>query len=212
MACDEALLATARVPVLRIYCWNAPWISGGIFTDRDRAKQTRPDLPFCRRWTGGGVVVHEGDFTYSLTVPRGETLATIKPNQSYLLIHSALAAALRENGVQTGLYGEQSPGAAECFAAAVEYDLVSKSTKIAGGAQRRTRRGLLHQGSVQCEPRPDRGFGLVFARTLAACASQWAPPADFEYLVGKLVSEKYADPAFLEGPRKSKSFTGLAMS
>ena len=60
MACDEALVRRAGAPVLRIFRWSASWVSAGYFIAMEEAKAVRPDLPVCRRWTGGGIVVHEG--------------------------------------------------------------------------------------------------------------------------------------------------------
>lgn len=210
MACDEALITTTSVAVLRLFLWKGPWVSAGYFTDRGEATKARPDLPFCRRWTGGGVVAHDGDFTYSLIVPRRVSLGAIKPDKSYLLIHSALALALRARGVVAGLFSEKSPAAAECFAGAVQHDLVLGGTKIAGGAQRRTSHGLLHQGSVQCKTGLGRDFGIAFARALAVCVGEWTPPAGFEKSVEKLAMDKYASKEFLLGPRAAKDFTAGA--
>ena len=75
MACDEALLADAEEAVLRVFRWSEPWVSAGYFVPWSEAQATRPDLPVCRRWTGGGVVVHEQDFTFALVAPRSETWA-----------------------------------------------------------------------------------------------------------------------------------------
>lgn len=212
MACDEVLLETAKAPVLRVFRWDGAWVSAGYFANKADAGRTRAELPFCRRWTGGGLVLHDGDFTYSLVVPGGERLATIKPSESYYVIHSTLARALREYGVETSMSEEESRAGGECFAGAVQNDLVAGGAKIAGGAQRRTRRGLLHQGSVQCEPKLGREFGLTLARTLAQSVGSWRPPAGFEGKVESLVRSKYATEEFLQGPRARKSFTEGAMS
>ncbi|MGA0175795.1 MAG: lipoyl protein ligase domain-containing protein [Chthoniobacterales bacterium] len=211
MACDEALLETGNAPILRIFRWKGPWVSAGYFADKDHAVRTHPEMPFCRRWTGGGIVVHDGDFTYSLVVPKGETLAALKPRRSYQVIHSALGRALRARCIGTDL-AEKSAPAAECFAGAVEHDLVNHGKKLAGGAQRRTRHGLLHQGSVQCQPLLDRSFGITLAGELALAVARWRPPADFEKKVRNLLAGKYASPRFLQGPGAAEDFTAPARS
>jgi lipoate-protein ligase A len=212
MACDEALLESAQTPVLRIFRWDGAWVSAGYFANTEDAKRMHPGRPFCRRWTGGGLVLHDGDFTYSLVVPSGEKLATIKAAESYNLIHSALARALREHGVETTASKKAARAGAECFAGAVQHDLLAGGAKIAGGAQRRTRRGLLHQGSVQCTTELGSDFGLTFARTLAESVGHWRSPAGFEARAEDLVGSKYAKKEFLQGPRARKSFTAAAMS
>ena len=59
-------------------------------------------------------------------------------------------AALATNGKKTELAEIASPKVSEsCFANAVRADVMLNGQKIAGAAQRRTRRGLLQQGSIQ---------------------------------------------------------------
>lgn len=199
MACDEALLAEAAVPVMRVFRWSRPWVSAGYFTPREKAAAVRPDLPLCRRWTGGGVVVHEGDFTFSLAVPRGEDLAAARPAESYRRIHLAVSAALGAAGTDASLAGRAAGGACECFAAAVEHDVVARGAKVAGGAQRRTRRGFLHQGSVQTPSLDRENFTRWLARSLSGNVTLWSPPRNFEGKVASLAREKYACPRFLAG-------------
>jgi len=212
MACDEALLQVAQVPVLRVFRWSEPWVSAGYFVAMDKARAVRPDLPVCRRWTGGGIVVHEGDFTFSLSVPKTEPLATLRPAESYREIHAALVDALIELGCAAELSGPSAKAPSECFAAPVEHDVTMQGSKIAGGAQRRTRHGLLHQGSVQtAEPLP-REFGEILARYLAFSVEKWSPPEGFEGRVRELSTEKYASARFLAGPKGSMNFTEADVS
>jgi lipoate-protein ligase A len=196
MACDEMLLANSTNAVLRVFRWSEPWISAGYFVPWMEAQAARPDLPVCRRWTGGGVVVHENDFTFALVAPRSENLARLRPDESYRVLHGAAAEALRALGIPADLFTNQAVGAAECFAGPVPHDVMSVGRKIAGGAQRRTKRGLLHQGSIQLA-----GLGADFADVLAAHLANetnlWSPPAGFEQAVSSLAREKYAQDHFL---------------
>jgi lipoate-protein ligase A len=212
MACDEAIMRGAVSPVLRVFRWSKPWVSAGYFVAIDDARAVRPDLPVCRRWTGGGIVVHEGDFTFAFSVPKTEPLAALRPTESYRQIHAALVDALIELGCEAELSGASAKAPSECFAAPVEHDVTAHGLKIAGGAQRRTRHGLLHQGSVQTNPPLPREFGEVLARCLAFSVEKWSPPEGFEDQVCKLSTEKYASERFLAGPRWSMNFTGAAMS
>ena len=212
MACDEVLVNLAEAPILRVFRWRSPWVSAGFFTAMEDAARAWPDLPVCRRWTGGGIVVHEGDFTFSLVVPRGARLAAERPGESYRLIHAALAEALRAQGYAAVLSDEAAGDSRECFVGAVEHDVVLDGRKLAGGAQRRTRRALLHQGSVQGAAKLSRAFGPVFAGTLAASVGDWCPPTGLEERVATLTREKYANPAFLRGGRGPMVCTGAATS
>ena len=196
MACDEAILGTAEEAVLRIFQWSEPWVSAGYFVPWSMAQAARPDLPVCRRWTGGGVVVHENDVTFALVAPRSAKWALLRPGESYRVLHQATTEALRAAGIDAALFDGRTGGGAECFAGPVRHDVMSGPRKIAGGAQRRTKHGLLHQGSIQV-----RGLGADFAALLALHLAEetgpWNPSTAFEKTVSGLVREKYAREDFL---------------
>ncbi len=175
MALDETILdfaaETAR-PVLRIYCWAEPFVSIGYFDSIEIAERQFPRRPLVRRWTGGGAVDHASDFTFTLAVPVTEMLSRWPAARRYAEIHAAVAAALAQLGVATECVGRTRavpPGSSPepCFAAPVPGDLVSRDgAKMVGGAQRRTRAGVLHQGSIQA---PASGLDLKsLAPALAA--------------------------------------------
>lgn len=152
MALDEVLLAESERPWLRWYGWAEPTTSIGYFTPRS-VLVGREGAPWVRRWTGGGLVEHGTgrDSTFSLGFPRSCEWARMRSAESYRRIHSVLANALAAAGAPCSLaeMDADSAGAA-CFAGAVAADIVDVATnKIAGGAQRRSREGLLHQGSIQ---------------------------------------------------------------
>lgn len=150
MAVDEWLLETAEAPVLRVYGWAGAWASVGYFGQIDGARRMFPGADLVRRWTGGGMVDHRADWTYTVVAPRDEPLANWRGAESYRRIHAALAETLAEEGVSARLSaGDEETGAALCFENPVGHDLLgSDGRKLAGAGQRRSRRGLLHQGSV----------------------------------------------------------------
>ena len=81
MAIDEALLrdATPESPVvLRIYRWEQPTLSLGYFQSWDdcRAVPGLSDLPWVRRKTGGGAIVHDQEITYSILIPETRNKST----------------------------------------------------------------------------------------------------------------------------------------
>jgi len=194
MACDEVLLQMAAGAVLRVFRWSAPWVSIGYFPPWQETAGT--ELPVCRRWTGGGVVVHREDFTFALAAPRTESWARLRPEESYRVVHAALAGALRAAGYAAAVSEAATPGGPACFAGPVRYDVVDGGRKIAGGAQRRTKRGLLHQGSVQTgKLGPD--FGPALAGALAAETTTWTAPDGFEEAVCGLTRDRYAREEFL---------------
>jgi lipoate-protein ligase A len=164
MAVDFLLLQRyprAGTPRFRHYGWRAPAFTFGYSQKITFVReQLPPDGPFdlCRRATGGGLVDHRDDWTYALAIPRGHPLEELRASQSYRAVHEALAEALRaqniaaatkpcvEQTVPAGAAG----AAGVCFQRAEVFDVVHAGTaaKIAGAAQKRSKHGLLFQGSI----------------------------------------------------------------
>ena len=155
MAIDEVLLEDlGETPALRIYRWSAPTVSFGCFAQAAPIRTAYPRWQLVRRWTGGGVVEHGLDTTYSLLVPRAHPFARQAVADTYQTIHQAVALALARVGWGTATLSSQEASPAPrashaCFTNPVRHDLMFDGRKIAGAAQRRTRFGLLHQGSIQ---------------------------------------------------------------
>ena len=153
MALDEALLenaATLGQPVLRFYDWTEPCATFG-YSQKIAAIEAATDLrPLIRRCTGGGLVPHDGDWTYSLIFPTDHEWAGLTATESYLRTHALLQAAFEKIGVETALAKScRRPKPGECFEGHELHDLLWNGKKIAGAAQRRNHHGLLIQGSVQ---------------------------------------------------------------
>lgn len=201
MAVDEWLLGVAEWPILRVYDWAGDWASVGYFGEIGPARQAIPGVSWVRRWTGGGVVDHRADWTYSLVVPQVEALARKRGGESYRSIHAALQSALRQEGVEALLSaGEHQTGVALCFANPVGHDLVdSQGAKLAGAGQRRTLQGLLHQGSVAlpCDPGTSRRRASRLAEALALETLDFQPTLDAPELAA-MSRSRYANRAWLE--------------
>src|SRR5882762_10992875 len=90
MAVDEALLREVREPVLRIYEWDVPAISLGYFQPGAFAGER----PFVRRYTGGGIVDHAHDVTYTIVLPRTHPWLLLSAPESYRVVHEGVQAAL----------------------------------------------------------------------------------------------------------------------
>jgi lipoate-protein ligase A len=156
MAMDEALLFFGPMinrPVLRFYGWTHPAATFGYFQRYRELEPLTPLRPLIRRTTGGGLVPHDGDWTYSLVLPPGHEWYSWRAAESYRQLHLWLQAAWRAVGVPTQLATEAQFGArGQCFVGAEVFDLVWRERKIAGAAQRRSKHGLLIQGSMQNPP------------------------------------------------------------
>jgi len=156
MAIDESLLEYAALPAIRFYRWQSPALSFGYFGRFADVVRYPRDL--VRRWTGGGIVFHGDDLTYSIVIPANDAAFAESSMSIYEKIHRALCEALSGIGMCTELVGSElcadrtsrsGVPTYSCFANPVRADVMIGGRKIAGAAQRRTRRGLLQQGSIQ---------------------------------------------------------------
>lgn len=160
MALDEALLEAAPGlgrPVLRFYDWTGPAATFGYFQKHSEIERVTSLRPLIRRPTGGGLVPHDADWTYSLAFPPAHAWHALRAAESYERVHRWLQAAFARLGVATELAPccrKEIPG--QCFAGYEKSDLLWSGRKIAGAAQRRTKGGLLIQGSVQPPSGPAR--------------------------------------------------------
>jgi lipoyl(octanoyl) transferase len=159
MATDEVLLRTAAQrnrPLLRVYSWLKPAISIGYFQ-----KFPQSDREVVRRPTGGGLVYHGEDTTFTVVAPPGHPLHRMRTADAYCAIHEAVARVTGAELQQTG----KAQGQYECFQKPVAGDVMVEGRKLAGGAQRRNRGGMLHQGSIAARVTGEqlcRAFGVDF--------------------------------------------------
>ena len=93
---------------------------------------------------------HDNDWTYSLVFPPEHGWYELRALESYRAVHLWLQAAFARVGVATEVAAQAvRAGIGQCFAGHEQFDLLFQGRKIAGAAQRRTKQGLLIQGSVQ---------------------------------------------------------------
>lgn len=151
MALDEVLLGAVVRPTLRIYRWSVPCVTFGYFQSFAAVRDAYPALPLVRRWTGGGMVEHGKDLTFSLMLPKEAEAASMPPASFYRELHRNLASWLARvvsAEVRLAVQGDIQAGPA-CFSAPAVDDLLLSGQKILGGAQRRSAGALLYQGSLQ---------------------------------------------------------------
>src|SRR5439155_23282310 len=96
MAWDEALLEAAEQlnhPVLRFYAWTEPAATFG-YSQRFAGVSSWTTLrPLIRRPTGGGLVPHDADWTYSLVFPPGHWWYELRATDSYHRVHEWIRTA-----------------------------------------------------------------------------------------------------------------------
>jgi lipoate-protein ligase A len=201
----------------RHYGWRQPAFTFGYSQKIGFVRETLPSggpFDLCRRPTGGGVVDHRDDWTYSLVIPRGHELEELPAPRSYRIVHACLVEALCAQAVEAELQASAAPrataeAAGVCFERAEVHDVLHARTgeKIAGGAQKRNKRGLLFQGSIWRPalkgPDPldwDRfhdDFAAALAAALGASAELVPWPEFNEDEVNGLV-EQYSGPEWME--------------
>ncbi len=155
MAVDAGLLDRARATgeaVLRVYAWARPTLSFGRHeTARGRfspAHLAAAGVDAVRRPTGGRVLLHDHEVTYSVTAP---ALNDEPLRESYRAINQLLLDALRRLGVaaeEAAPAPTPRPGSAACFAEPNAGELVVGGRKLVGSAQVRDRDALLQHGSI----------------------------------------------------------------
>ena len=177
MALDEALAKSKPAAFcLRFFRWQGP---GATFGYAQRIREVERVLPpglaagLTRRPTGGGIVPHVDDLTFSCVFPaEGE----LRPAEIYRRLHTSIREGLCAEGLEARLcaQGRAAPsgpqGASQCFAAPVALDILSAQGKILGGAIRRYADIVLYQGSLQLPGARSRAAELAAAisRSLAA--------------------------------------------
>lgn len=186
MAADEALLATAASPSLRLYRWTPATVSLGYFQEYAAiAPHLPPGMPVVRRITGGGAIWHEHEVTYCLVGTLGRDGWPERVRDCYPLLHGALRAALRHAGADLEQQAEsigdrRYRDEPRCFASPAADDLVhGDGGKVLGSAGRvRGERVLVH-GSLKLASNPwdgaaVRGCGLVFERAAEVMTAAFA--------------------------------------
>ena len=211
MAIDEVLLEGITVPAVRFYRWHSAALSFGYFGRFADVANYQGNRDLVRRWTGGGIVFHGEDLTYSLVIPASDTAFAESSISIYEKVHRALCAALNETGQPTVVGGLLDPGRSgatvatrtgisgagySCFVNPVRADVMIDGRKVAGAAQRRTRRGLLQQGSIQGV---DIGNGLAerFAQALSVNCCERKVDEEILQLARKLAEKKYGTEGWL---------------
>src|SRR5574338_441139 len=92
MSMDEALLESATIPTIRFYRWRSPSLSFGYFGKFSDVAVYAAERDSIRRWTGGGIVLHGHDLTYSIVIPASAPAFHERSIVIYEKIHRALAA------------------------------------------------------------------------------------------------------------------------
>src|SRR5437899_12353136 len=122
MAVDEVLLELAPTigrPVLRFYSWSEGAASFGYSQRFSEVARLTPLRPLVRRPTGGGLVPHDADWTYSLVFPPGHWWYASRATESYQRVHEWIRDAFARFNIMPELAPsrrKELPG--QCFVGA----------------------------------------------------------------------------------------------
>ena len=158
-------------PILHLYKWNDSSGTYGYFSQPEKLLNlealTHYKIELARRPTGGGILFHLTDFAFSILVPASHSAYSLNTLENYafvnnLVLQTLMSLKLLHQEPQPHLLlKEASPSIQEaqhfCMAKPTIYDIIHEGKKIGGGAQRRTKKGFLHQGTISITT-PDEEF------------------------------------------------------
>ncbi|MDD5505679.1 MAG: lipoate--protein ligase family protein [Candidatus Omnitrophica bacterium] len=161
MALDEKIFLRYikdGIPVLRIYAWQAPSLTFGISQQPeahiDLNKCSRDGVEVAQRITGGGVLFHNHEITYSLVCSKEDIGEDKKVFVSYRQACSFLIYFYKSLGLKA-VFALEADGFKHkslphqlCSAAHEKYDIVIGARKIGGNAQKRSRQAIFQHGSI----------------------------------------------------------------
>jgi lipoate-protein ligase A len=204
MAVDEYLfrsLECAPGTYLRFYSWARPTVSLGYSQNVDRVLDTaycrRERIEIVRRITGGKLVLHDREVTYSLnssdTDTFGSTLA-----ESYRLISLGLMRGLEKMGLRPCL-ADAPPqayvrGDLPCFSYPARDEIEIEGCKIVGSAQKRIGGKFLQHGSIPLQEDDERLRHVSLLEKsrehirMISISKALGRLADFSWVVGRLAA------------------------
>jgi lipoyl(octanoyl) transferase len=160
MAIDETLLdlyLLSPEPTLRIYGWEPHGFSLGCSQEAELVlhveKCIKDNIPFVKRATGGGIIFHGNEVTYSLVCSEEDIGFPPSVKDAYRIICSFLMESYKRLGLQPCFAMESPEGRQKikstfCFSSFEDYDILVRGKKIGGNAQKRKKKIILQHGSV----------------------------------------------------------------
>lgn len=160
MELDVQLLESldgTQSPIFHFYEWDAHSATHGHFIDpskhlnMDVVAQTQ--LQLAKRPTGGGIIFHFTDFAFSFLMPAGHPDFSPNTLDNYAYVNGLVSNVLTSmmGSSAPRLLGKEElsdPSPSFCMANPTVFDVMVNGQKVGGAAQRRTKKGYLHQGSI----------------------------------------------------------------
>jgi lipoate-protein ligase A len=172
MAVDEYLfrsLTEESQTILRFYGWKNPTVSLGysqkVFEVADAKFCKKNGIDIVRRMTGGKLVLHHKEVTYSLASSDTEKF-TATLADSYRLISEALMCGLKKMGLTPSLSSPAPQkyvrGNLPCFSYPSRNEVEVGGKKIIGSAQKRVGTKFIQHGSIPLEEDDDLLTSISF--------------------------------------------------
>jgi len=162
MEADSAMIirAAAGCPVARVYEWSRPALSFPRSANLAKIRTSwleESGISVVRRPTGGGILVHGWDLSFSVAVPGKHPAAAGSISAAGRLLASPVLEALCSMGYDVAFREKESPAACGhvpgiCFLQRSDLDIMMGKRKVAAFAQRRTSEVIFQHGSVEIEP------------------------------------------------------------
>ncbi|NGX47377.1 MAG: Octanoyltransferase LipM [Chlamydiae bacterium] len=146
------------LPILHFYDWEGDSATYGYFINPsdylNLEEAKKKGLNLAKRPTGGGIVFHIWDLAFSVLIPAGHPYFSDSTLDNYAFVNNAVLSAassfLNEQPQLIPCNAEALDASCTsfCMAQPTKYDVVLQGKKIAGAAQRKTKKGFLHQGTI----------------------------------------------------------------
>lgn len=151
-------LGDQEKPILHLYAWERESLTFGYFMKPEELlnleEAEKRGIDWARRPTGGGTVFHLWDLAFSVLIPAKSPLFSTNTLDNYNLINRVVKDVVKEFiGGEISLTPDDAPFSDPtcthfCMARPTKYDVMLQGKKIAGAAQRKTKEGFLHQGTL----------------------------------------------------------------
>jgi len=161
MALDEKIFRAFLedgIPAFRVYGWASPSFTYGVSQkpedEIDMKRCAATGLGIAKRMTGGGVLFHNNEITYSLVCAKEDIGEPDSVFVSYRKICSFLISFYRSLGLDASFALEKEDFKTRCAphslcsASREKYDIVINGKKIGGNAQKRKKRAVFQHGSI----------------------------------------------------------------
>ena len=168
MAIDKALTISYQkddIPILRFYTWENSF-TVGLGQDLEHYSDLKEIYKdnCSKRITGGGVLFHGNDISYSLILSNSE-LGNLNVKQSYEKICQFLLEFYKQLGLNPSFVKDSEYIKLKknefCQVGFEAYDIIINGNKIGGNAQKRNKKLIFQHGSIPVyKTKNDKKMGM----------------------------------------------------